>query len=367
MAKDACVNCGKPLPPNKELASVPHARLVAFDPDANRVWRICEACNHWHLLGPQAARAAMPELQSRYDIEVAAGEGQLAMASVSKDLLLFRVGAQPSKAAADLFASDIHAGLGTGTPWQIWALVAGTTVVLIGAIWALDQFDAWRVLNESKGSLLFFWSFLVVSNFLGGRESARGMPRWMRWFWVPLTPMLVWEITLSPMPVWSRLLTIGVGGALGAWIGRSEGKPRGIRWEHRGDAVSYHDGLYGDQRGWAAATVLLFELGKEFADKAKPADRELAWNLWQEHGSLPTLLDAFAERRDATGLLRLTALTKPERMALLIAVGARLAEPPAEVIAGLEEAERVAAIAEALDNELSPPTPHAPLPPAPLA
>jgi hypothetical protein len=76
------------------------------------------------------------------------------------------------------------------------------------------------------------------------------------------------------------------------------------------------------------------------------------------------MLDGFADRRDDTGLLRLTSLSKAERQAMLIAVAARLAEPPAEVIAGLEEAERIAAIAESLDHELSPPAPRAPLPPA---
>ncbi|MBK6495328.1 MAG: hypothetical protein IPG05_09520 [Gemmatimonadetes bacterium] len=60
MAKDSCLECGKPFPPNKELASVPLARLVAFDPDANRVWRICEPCAHWNLLGPEAASGGDP-------------------------------------------------------------------------------------------------------------------------------------------------------------------------------------------------------------------------------------------------------------------------------------------------------------------
>ncbi|MBK6495327.1 MAG: hypothetical protein IPG05_09515 [Gemmatimonadetes bacterium] len=44
-----------------------------------------------------------------------------------------------------------------------------------------------------------------------------------------------------------------------------------------------------------------------------------------------------------------------ERLALLVAIGARLAEPPAEVVAGLDEAERVAAIAESLDRQLAEP------------
>ena len=66
MAKDACLECGKSFPVNKQLASVPLARLVAFDPDANRVWRICTKCHHWNLLGPEASAAAIPELTARF-------------------------------------------------------------------------------------------------------------------------------------------------------------------------------------------------------------------------------------------------------------------------------------------------------------
>ena len=111
MAKDSCLECGKPFPPNKELASVPLARLVAFDPDANRVWRICEPCAHWNLLGPEAARAATPELLARSEAAVSAGDMGLGLvATESGSLLLFRVGAVASQDAVALKAAEIHAG-----------------------------------------------------------------------------------------------------------------------------------------------------------------------------------------------------------------------------------------------------------------
>ncbi|MDX2260295.1 MAG: hypothetical protein SFU84_01180 [Gemmatimonadales bacterium] len=367
MAKDTCVKCGKPLPANNELASVPNARLVAFDPDANRVWRICEECNHWHLLGPQAARAALPELQSRYDAEVVAGQGQLAMASISRKLLLFRVGAPSSSTAAELMASELHAGLGSGISWQFGVAAVGMLAAIIGINVWLERFSVWKAIFDSRAPQLFFLPALAAQGFFGGGEMYRGRPAWLRWLWLLFLPLVLWSMPTSPLPMWGKVLTIAGGLGVGAWVGRGEGKPRGIRWGHDEEPLSYHDGVRGDQHGWAATTCLVFELGPEFEDRVKPEDRDAAWTLWRKHASLQSLLQSFSERRDADGLLRLTALNRPERMALLIAAGARLAEPPAEVIAGLEEAERIAAIAEALDNELSPPAPHAPLPPAPPA
>ncbi|MEI2721515.1 MAG: hypothetical protein V9E87_15565 [Gemmatimonadales bacterium] len=360
MAKDACLTCGKPLPANKELASVPNGRLVAFDPDANRVWRICEECNHWELLGPQAARVAVPELQGRYDAELAASGGQMAMAVISRKLLLFRVGAPASNTATELFASELHAGLGKGITWQFGAFVVLFLAAIFGAMAWLDRFATWEAIFDSKAPMLVFYTSMVAQGVLGGRESTRGRPAWLRWLWLVVLPLVFNQFVESPMPIWGRILCVAGGLAMGVWIGRSEGKPRGVRWAEGGEVMTYHDGAHGDQQGWAATTCLLFELTAESMDRVKAEDRALAWALWQAHHSLPGLLESLAERRDADGLLRLSSLTKAERMALLIATGARMAEPPAEVIAGLAEAERVAAIAESLDREITLPTPPAP-------
>ena len=134
MAKDSCLNCGKLLPANKELASVPNARLVAFDPDANRVWRICDPCGHWNLLGPEAARAATPELLARYEASAAAGRPGLAMAVISGKLLLLRVGAAPNSAGAAMLAQEVHAELGKGLTWRQGAAVLVILGLLTGGI-----------------------------------------------------------------------------------------------------------------------------------------------------------------------------------------------------------------------------------------
>lgn len=355
MAKDACSHCGKPLPANKELAAVPDGRLIAFDPTANRVWRICEECNHWELLGPQAARVAVPELQARYNAEMTAGGGAVAMAVISRRLLLFRIGAPPSEAAAERFASEVHAGLGKGITWQLGTLVILSILLVFGILAWFERFDTWQAVFDSKAPMLVFYTSMVAQGVLGGRESTRGRPTWLRWLWLVALPLVVTQFVESPMPLWGRILCVAGGLAMGVWIGRSEGKPRGIQWAEGGTAITYHDGAHGDQQGWAATTCLLFELTAESMDCVKAEDRALAWALWQAHHSLPVLLESLAERRDADGLLRLSSLTKAERMALLIATGARMAEPPAEVIAGLAEAERVAAIAESLDRQLAEP------------
>lgn len=47
---------------------------VAFDPAKRRVWRICSSCDEWNLLGPEAAAAALPELEARFAALTATGE-----------------------------------------------------------------------------------------------------------------------------------------------------------------------------------------------------------------------------------------------------------------------------------------------------
>jgi hypothetical protein len=367
MAKDSCLNCGKLLPANKELASVPNARLVAFDPDANRVWRICDPCGHWNLLGPEAARAATPELLARYEASAAAGRPGLAMAVISGKLLLLRVGAAPNSAGAAMLAQEVHAELGKGLTWRQGAAVLVILGLCAGAFLLLEQVPLVSALLDSDARRIALPTWLGTHYWLSSKELLRGRHRWARWAPVLFVPTIVLDSWGGDSPFWVRVAALAVGVGVGVWTGRIDGAPRGISWDDGDDNPRYHDGHHPDAPGWTGLSLLLFELDREFSGKVTAEERAAAWDLWQRNGSLRTMLGGFSNRRSASGRLMLTDLTKPERMALLIAVGARLAEPPAEVIAGLEEAERVAAIAEALDNELTPPTPPAPLPPAPPA
>ena len=353
MAKDACLKCGKPFPANKELASVPLARLVAFDPDHNRVWRVCEPCGHWNLLGPEAARAATPELLSRYEASTASGGPGLAMAIVGGKLLLLRVGAVPDSSGSAMLAQELHSQIGKGVTWR----QAITAFAFIGASGAafflLERIPLVSTLWNSEARKIALPAWLATHFWRSSGQLLRGRHPWARWVPLLFVPSIVLDVLRGDSPIGLRVAALVVGVGIGFRTGRIEGAPRGISWDDDSDNPRYHDGHHPEESGWTALTLLLFELDREFTGKVTPQERAEAWAIWQQHGSLQAMLNQFSERRDVDSRLLLTELTKPERVALLIAVGARLAEPPADVVAGLEEAERVAAIAESLDRQLA--------------
>ncbi|MEI2721518.1 MAG: hypothetical protein V9E87_15580 [Gemmatimonadales bacterium] len=350
MAKDACLECGKSFPANKELASVPLARLVAFDPDANRVWRICEACDGWNLLGPEASTGAIPELVTRYANEPTAGRGGIAMAVLGRrDVVLFRLGTPPTRLGADLAASEAHAEIGAPMPWDVYAIMGLFFLAAASLSSWVRNFPTINALLDRNLLLLAAATFFTVRCLLAARELWRGQPAALRLLPLLGFPAIAFMFDDPDVPLWGGLGTIVLATAAGLWAGRRAGSPRGIRWSDSGDALTYH-GITPSETGQNALVSLSMELQREFNEVAKPADRDAAWTLWRGNESLRALVESFAPRRRGDGLLRLTDLSASERMALLIAVSARLAEPPAEVIAGLEDAERVAAIAETLDQ-----------------
>ncbi|MBP6443880.1 MAG: hypothetical protein KA267_07670 [Gemmatimonadales bacterium] len=358
MAKDSCLECGKPFPPNKELASVPLARLVAFDPDANRVWRICEPCAHWNLLGPEAARAATPELLARSEAAVSAGDMGLGLvATESGSLLLFRVGAVASQDAVALKAAEIHAVMkdGHNVTWESLKPLLVVFAVCGAGIWVLEQFAITATVLHSDSLRALYYSLFVARFALAGKEIFRRDPKVLRWLGIIMIPVLISDFAMSDEPLWLVLAGAAVGTWLGLRLGRREGAPRGIRWRDGTDQITYHEGVLGDHAGWVATTLAVQELLRDFVKRVDQKDRDAAWERWRAHRSLASLLTAFEAKRDSTGLLRFSEMELCERLALLVAIGARLAEPPAEVVAGLDEAERVAAIAESLDRQLAEP------------
>ncbi len=62
---DDCVACQAVFRANRELASLPRAQRVVVDLTHGRAWRICTACGHWNLLGPELAAATIDELSGR--------------------------------------------------------------------------------------------------------------------------------------------------------------------------------------------------------------------------------------------------------------------------------------------------------------
>jgi hypothetical protein len=88
-----CIECHHPFDSNGELASIPDARRIAFDPGHHRVWRICTTCGTWNLLGAEASAVAMPELEARFDAAPrAATSDDFAPAIVGPHLELIRLG-----------------------------------------------------------------------------------------------------------------------------------------------------------------------------------------------------------------------------------------------------------------------------------
>lgn len=350
MARDACLECGKPFTANKQLASVPLARQVAFDPDANRVWRICDACDGWNLLGPEASRGAIPELLTRYTNEPSAGSGGIAMTVLGRrDVVLFRLGTPPTRLGAELAASEAHAEIGAPTPWDAYAIMAALFLAAASLSSWVRRFPILDALLDRNLMLLAAATFFTVRGLLAVRELWRGQPAVLRLLPILGLPAIAFMFDDPEVSLWGGLVTIVLATAVGLWVGRRAGSPRGIRWSDSGDSLTYHDGITPSETGRTALVSLSMELQREFDEVAKPADRDAAWTLWKRHESVGALVESFASRRSRDGLLRLRDISASERMALLIAVSARLAEPPVEVIAGVEEAERVAAIAEALD------------------
>ena len=93
MATSSCVSCNAPFLANRELATIPDASRIAFDPAHRRVWRICAKCGEWNLLGTEAAERALPELAARFAAapKRAGGEG-FAPAHVGSALELLQIG-----------------------------------------------------------------------------------------------------------------------------------------------------------------------------------------------------------------------------------------------------------------------------------
>ncbi len=349
---DGCLGCGKAFPKNRQLASIPDARLIAFDPDTARVWRICHRCNAWNLLGTESAAAALPELMTRYDAEIAGGSlAGMNMVVLSDGLALLRAGTSPSRQAGELYASELHAGLGVWQ-WPGWrAGLAGLGYVAGGGILLelLKQIDAVQSLFASHAPIAFFGGIFCGWGFFGWRVLPQRDARAIRLAWVIMLPTLVWTILSGEPQSLAEATSLALGICLGAWIGWKVARPSGIRWEDGTDRISVQDGLWGDRAGWAATSAALFILQPDDSDRMKPADRDAGWAAWRAHGSLRSMLRDFESRRDATGLLNFRELALGERISLLLAVGARLAEPPEEILAGLPDAQSVAQIAESLD------------------
>lgn len=58
-----CLFCHKPFSENGQLAHMPHARRIAYDPVRGRLWAICTGCHRWNLCPIEQREAALYELE----------------------------------------------------------------------------------------------------------------------------------------------------------------------------------------------------------------------------------------------------------------------------------------------------------------
>ncbi|MGI9628000.1 MAG: hypothetical protein ACR2QM_14275 [Longimicrobiales bacterium] len=60
-----CLFCRKPFPTGQILEGYKHGRRVAFDPDAARIWSICDHCSRWNLVPLEDRGALVYQLERR--------------------------------------------------------------------------------------------------------------------------------------------------------------------------------------------------------------------------------------------------------------------------------------------------------------
>lgn len=58
-----CLFCHKSFPENGQLAHMPRARRIAYDPVRGRLWAVCERCHRWNLAPIEEREAALYELE----------------------------------------------------------------------------------------------------------------------------------------------------------------------------------------------------------------------------------------------------------------------------------------------------------------
>jgi hypothetical protein len=335
MAKDTCLECRKPLPTNKELASVPNGRLVAFDPDANRVWRICAKCHHWNLLGPEASAAAIPELAARFATLPSAGPRGLAKAKVSGKLDLFRVGGPPEHAAAKLALALARSEMASSAVTGV-----SVTIVLLIAMQVWSQIIVLRSIGLAYITGLFL--FMGISGlFLPFKARKRWADRRL-----PIPMALVGAVLAANgflEPRWI-IATVASGLAFGVAF-RFEGEsPDALVWTPGKDDLGFKErwGSPVSVREWP----LLLDPDDVTAEEAATASGRA-----EVLGSLrAALVQVSAERGESEGRIRIAHLSREHL--LLLAMAARLSqvEPRAEIRDGLTEARAIAEVAESLDR-----------------
>lgn len=383
-SRSSCISCGRAFAENRELAAIPDASKVAFDPVHQRVWRICASCGEWNLLGPDATAAALPEVEARFTAAIPNGVPELgfAPARVSPRLELLRVG------RSDLLTARDSPSLGLRHEVDRRKMMVRRATGVIGAV-----FIAWIAFTISVShndpmvpvSMLFLYSSIafldLVSDRLQGKRAsgrewlitgvlvliglslmARFRPQDLKYYAIGIlvtTPIFAIVRRLSR----SRLPTLDMRLGDGTKVHLTEDAiPRvTLSWTPGQTDLSLHDlprerALYGSN-----ATVVLRKLAPRGAKIGIPrllmsinAITEKAYELLRTVGGLPGLLCALdGFRRDNDGRVLIVDLPVVYLVALDLALATQHASfGPGGILRDKAlEAAVIAGEAEQLDKE----------------
>lgn len=341
MAKDACLECGKKLPANKELAAVPNGRLVAFDPDANRVWRICAKCHHWNLLGSETSAAALPELVVRFANLPGAGPEGLTKAKVSDTLELFRVGGAQERAAAILELSEARRELLGPIPFWVKVLFAIYVPYILYTLASDPPWEGW------SGAALCFGLMDLVAERTRARLAGRPLDGRIGW---PIGSMLLGALATAFGVLDYRWALFALAlGALFGWVARRDLlRERAVVWTPGQDDLTFegHDPKN-------LGHVLRINLATPAA--ITPEQVATAFDRLDSLGSLAAVLRHLTvERGIPEGRLELNRIPADDLALLALASRAATAEPAPPIRAGLPDARAIAEVAESLDRRAEP-------------
>lgn len=368
MNNPTCLFCQAPFKPNRVLASIPEARRIAFDPDNGRVWRICDQCHEWNLLGPEAASDALPELRARFQ---AGDQGTVAddfvVAEVHDTLVLWQLGNVGSVSQEALFTKRRARELLRQHRNQV--LVFGALV-----LWLVYRFVEQR------------WSLPVISGILIGvgaielMQQAADRRAGMLTHWRGAPAYAIAAVTgaiglMLTAPAWWPVLPLVAGG--GWWASRHLTPRVALHLELDGESAIRLSEEQADaiRFGWNPDTfeLLLTDLPGGAVWRGPPAEALLQILLSRENGTRSRRVLEHGQRLaeevgNAKGLLRMlegVRSSSGNRIAiaalppvyqvsldLLLAGDITFLGDTDQLQERKEEAVRVAAEAEALDRQL---------------
>jgi hypothetical protein len=374
-ATTSCVSCKAPFPANRELATIPDADRIAFDPAHRRVWRICARCGEWNLLGAEASERALPELEARFAAapKRAGGEG-FAPAHVGSALELLQIGA--TMAVANESAMRKRRWQLALLKWTTGPVVAALLLTLVGLeVWvdrdpASTLHGAYALLVSYPIVILVYANVrrrfrlpvnrllvvLAVVVGLGGLVINASQSRWGLIAWLPA--MAIAAIVAFTMRPISYLTAYTDSGEELRIYSRHDLKEMSMSW-NMADGLTLHGFPNGAVvSGNAAIAPLQKVLKGRNIVFVRGSVSDAAYDLVRTAGGLPGVLRALEGfRQDNSGRVVLADLPKVYIVALDLALAEWVAGDDSDHdddIAALSvPAAEIAAEAEALDRAMS--------------